>query len=67
MQNKRELREVQEQAQREVLTTSQQHLERELELQEQCKKEREFHIKSIEVWTWVWDIIQTTFIHLRTI
>lgn len=49
MQKQRELRELKENLQKEVLTATQQHLDREIELQEFCQREKDAHSKTVEV------------------
>lgn len=49
MQKQREVRDLKENFQREVLTATQHHLDREMELQKFCQKEKDAHFKSIEV------------------
>ncbi|KAG0577346.1 hypothetical protein KC19_5G149500 [Ceratodon purpureus] len=44
----RELRELKENFQKEVLTATQQHLDREMELQEFCQREKDAHSKTVE-------------------
>jgi hypothetical protein len=49
MQKQCEVRDLKENFQREVLETTQHHLEREMELQKFCQNEKDAHFKSIEV------------------
>jgi len=49
MQKHCEVRDMKENFQREALTATQHHLNREMELQNYCQKEKDAHIKSREV------------------
>ena len=49
MQKQRELRELKDNFQKQMLTATQQHLDREIELQEFCQKEKDAHSKTVEV------------------
>ena len=48
-QQQRELKELKDNFQKELLAATQKHLDRELELQELYEKERESHTKTVEV------------------
>jgi hypothetical protein len=49
IQKQRDIRELKENFQKEMLTATQQHLDREMELQEFCQKEKNSHSKTVEV------------------
>jgi len=50
MRRQRESIELKENFQNEILTTTQQHMDREIELQDFCQREKDAHLKTIEVY-----------------
>lgn len=49
MRRQRELTELKENFQNEMLTATQQHVDREIELQDFCQREKDAHSKTVEV------------------